>query len=240
MLSAWGDESASNATADPGTYIIAAAIMFDDDVDNCRDAMGRLRLGTERKVHWRSDSPARHRHVVQVVRDLPVEGFVVVRNSTGEPPERCRRKCLERLVPQLHELSCQTLTLESRGSAPDRRDMRLVDALRRSRTISSAIKVDHLPGPKDPLCGLRTHCVGPLFHTGPAIRHICANSRRAPRSRSSTPDHIQTRREPRALSSGRNSRGSLPDLTAMGLAMPSLYRAAAGRQLSNCQAPAHH
>lgn len=152
MFSAWGDESGSNARKDPGTYLIAAAIVQDEYVDPCRDAMGGLLLPHERKVHWRDDSDNRRRRVVDVVLSLPVEGFVVVRQvGAGDHPERARRKCLERLVPELESLGCAAFTLESRGFVQDQRDMSMVDSLRRARAVSSAIKVHHQPGPKDPL-----------------------------------------------------------------------------------------
>jgi len=63
-LSAWGDESQSNASRDPGTYILAVAALFDADLDAARDAMSQFRLNAKRKLHWRSDSPSRHRKVV--------------------------------------------------------------------------------------------------------------------------------------------------------------------------------
>jgi len=152
MMSAWGDESGSNARKDPGTYLMAAAILANEDVGTSRDAMSRLLLPRESKVHWRDDQAARRRQVVNAVLELPVEGFVVVRQSMGgEPSERARRKCLDRLLPELEALGCSSLVLESRGAVQDRRDMAMIDALRRTRAVSSAIKVDHQPGPKDPL-----------------------------------------------------------------------------------------
>lgn len=152
MFSAWGDESGSNARKDPGTYLIAAAIVQNEHVDPCRDTMGQLLLPHENKVHWRDDSDARRREVINAVLALPVEGFVVVRQSGfDDHPERARRKCLERLVPELESFGCSAFTLESRGATQDRRDMAMVDTLRRSRAVTSAIKVHHQPGPKDPL-----------------------------------------------------------------------------------------
>lgn len=154
MLNAWGDESAYSDAADVGTYLIAAALLFDEAVDESRHAMSRLQSRSEPKVHWRADSPARHHQVVGVLKEMPVEGFVVVRNSAGEAPERRRRKCLERLLPELDNLGCQALTLESRGRADDRRDMNMVAALRAQRVLSAGLRVDHLAGPKDPLLWL--------------------------------------------------------------------------------------
>lgn len=94
VTTAWGDESQSNSTLDPGTYILAVALTFNDDIETIREGMTKLLLPGNRKVHWRDDSAARHRWVANTIAELPVEGFVVVRHAPQDSAERSRRKCL--------------------------------------------------------------------------------------------------------------------------------------------------
>lgn len=164
MLTAWGDESQSMAALDPGTYILAAALSFDEDLAAIRSTMERMKLPSERKMHWQSDSPARHRKVVDAISELPVEGFVVVRATSQDRAERSRRKCLEMLLHELHGHLCSSLTLESRGKADDKRDVDLVGKLRRRRLPGGSVPVFHEVGPKQPMLWIADAICGAVMH----------------------------------------------------------------------------
>lgn len=152
MFSAWGDESGSVAHADPGVYLMAAVVAEPSIAEELRDAMRPLLLAGQKKVHWRGDSHARHDLVAAVVAELPIDAVVVVRRGPdGERDERRRRKCFETLAPLLAGLGCTELTLESRGVRDDRRDRDMVDALRASRRLDARLRLEHTPGPADPL-----------------------------------------------------------------------------------------
>ena len=151
MLTAWGDESQSNRVLDPGTYILAAVVTLDEDLDAMRQAMMALRLAGSAKVHWRTDSDTRHRKIVADICQLPVAGVVVIRQVSGEDSKRSRRKCLEVLLAELQEFGCRSLTLESRGRADDRRDVETTRHLQRRRQRGSDVRLFHEVGPKEPL-----------------------------------------------------------------------------------------
>lgn len=139
------------AARDPGTYILAAALSFDEDLEAIRLTMETMRLPSERKLHWRADRPGRHRKVIDKIAELPVEGFVVVRTSLCDKPERARRKCLEALLMELSAHECTSLTLESRGKHDDRRDIEHVGKLKRQRSPGCTVPVYHEVGPKQPM-----------------------------------------------------------------------------------------
>jgi hypothetical protein len=148
-LRAWGDESGSVPHVDPGAYLLSAVSVSPGRVDDVRDRMARLRRPAEKKLHWRGDSRARHEHVLRELDGAEVDAVVVVRDGRpDERPERQRRKCLEHFLSALGAID--HLTLESRGSALDRRDRDLVDALRASHRLGG-LRVDHVPGPADPM-----------------------------------------------------------------------------------------
>ncbi|MGN6238183.1 MAG: hypothetical protein ACTHNI_00445 [Cellulosimicrobium cellulans] len=148
---AFGDESASRRQMDPGVYMFAAAVLEPARVVSVRAQMRDLLLPGQKKVHWREDRDRRHSVVVDAIAQAGVEALVVVRQGPdGESDERRRRKTLERFVPELEALGCAHLVLESRGPADDRRDRVMLDALR-ARQLSTSLRLDHTPGPGEPL-----------------------------------------------------------------------------------------
>ncbi|GAA4849195.1 hypothetical protein GCM10023221_30620 [Luteimicrobium xylanilyticum] len=152
MFSAWGDESGSVSSVDPGTYLMAAVVVEPPAVEELRDAMRPLLLPGQKKAHWRGDSDTRHDVVSAVVADLPLDAVVVVRcGPDRDRDERRRRKCFEVLAPLLADLGCTELTLESRGVRDDRRDRDMLDALRASRRLGPSMRLKHAPGPADPV-----------------------------------------------------------------------------------------
>lgn len=148
---AWGDESGSVAHVDKGVYLMAAVIAAPTDAPELVEAMRALALPGERKVHWRGDTEARHDEVVDVISGLPIEAIVVVRQGPeDERDERRRRKCFELFVPQIDELGCVELVLESRGVKADKRDRDMLDAMR-ARHAVGGLRLNHSPGPADPV-----------------------------------------------------------------------------------------
>lgn len=148
---AYGDESASRRQLDPGVYMFAAALLEPAREIAVRALMRDLLLPGQKKVHWREDRDRRHDVVVDAIAHAGVEALVVVRQGPdGESDERRRRKTLERFVPELEVLGCAHLVLESRGPADDHRDRVMLDALR-ARRLSTSLRLDHTPGPGEPL-----------------------------------------------------------------------------------------
>ena len=105
-------------------------------------------------------------------RSLGVEHFVVVHCAPDIDirPERQRRLCLGRLVPELAELGVTRVIAESRGRADDRRDAQAVEHLRQSRRLSGPFHIDHARGPFDPLLWVPDACCGVI------TRHRCGDS----------------------------------------------------------------
>lgn len=153
-LVAWGDESGSAASTDPGVYLMSAVITEVDRAHELRNAIRPMLLPSRRKVHWRGDSRAQHDRVIELMTGLPIEALVVVRiGPDTDRDERQRRKCLEHFLPELSERGCDHLILESRGRADDRRDRNMLDALRAQRRISG-FRLEHVAGPADPVLWL--------------------------------------------------------------------------------------
>ncbi|WP_280431551.1 hypothetical protein [Nocardia brasiliensis] len=159
MLTAWGDESGSQPARDPGTYILAAALIEDDDIPLVRKTMDGLLLPGETKVHWHGSSEERRHALVCTVASLPVCGLVVVHCDLSANDRRHRRKCLEHLFPHLEYLACGSVTLESRG-AKDGSDLDILQKFRARQIVTGPLRLDHVVGRSesvlavaDVLCG---------------------------------------------------------------------------------------
>lgn len=170
--SAFVDESQSYAALDPHTYILAAAVCADEDLEETRAVMGDLKINAP-KVHWRDESDRRRDEIVKTICASPVQHLVVVRDGRqGEKPERRRRHCMEVLVSTLDELDVHSATFESRGPADDNRDRKMLDALRSKKQVRGRLRMEHVAGPRDPLlwipdalCGaVSQHRVGVTRH----------------------------------------------------------------------------
>lgn len=79
MLQAWGDESGSVASRDPGTYLLGAVIVAVDRLDDLRAAMRAVPRRGGSKLHWSSDDGAGHRRTLMAALEVDLEAFVVVR-----------------------------------------------------------------------------------------------------------------------------------------------------------------
>ncbi len=151
-LRAWVDESGSDWTHDPGTYVLAATIGRPDAELGIRDQISRLRLPGQVKLHWRNEDTKRRSRITHAVAGYDLEHLVVVRAGfVGDRPERRRRKCLERLLYELETKAVDDIVLESRGPVDDRRDIEMLHALRGQRYLPTAIRLTHVVGRHEPM-----------------------------------------------------------------------------------------
>lgn len=151
-LHAWIDESGSDHRLDPGTYILAAALTEIEREDETRQVMEGLRLPGQKKLHWRDENRRRQRQISTAVARLEQSHLVVVRTSDpSDTIKRRRNKCLERLLVELEARGITQATFESRGAADDRRDLELVQALRGVHRLGPGLRIEHQPGPSEPL-----------------------------------------------------------------------------------------
>jgi hypothetical protein len=150
MLTAWGDESGSQPDADPGTYIITAVLIEDDDVAVTRKTVSSLMLPGEKKVHWHGSSDVRRRELVRAVAELPIFGITIVHNEEGAKDRRGRRKCLEQMLPRLADFECTGFTMESRGTM-DNSDLDILQKFRARKVVDDRLRIHHARGLAEPV-----------------------------------------------------------------------------------------
>ncbi len=151
-LVAWVDESGSDHAVDPGTYIMAAAITDESQIESVRSAMSGLLLRGQVKLHWRDERASRQLTIAKAIARVGIEHVVVVTtpHDSGRS-ERQRRLTLEVLLPELARLGVARVVLESRGRADDYRDRKMLDHLRQRRLIELPLHIDHLVGRHEPM-----------------------------------------------------------------------------------------
>ena len=176
-FSAWIYESGSNRQADPGTYILSAAVCAQAHVDAIRDSMRALLIAKgHRKLHWRDEDRGRQRVIAATIAALDVEHLVVVRSNatTAGHPERQRRLCMERLLPELVAMGVGQAIVESRGRKDDQNDHRTLDILRRKHALGGRLHLDHVGGPTEPMLWIADACCGAVtqFRCGDPAHYL--------------------------------------------------------------------
>jgi hypothetical protein len=138
------------STTGVGAYILAAAMMADEDCGSARATVSALgRPG--RRFHWRDAGQAERHRAVGVIAGLPALHLVVIGTKLDpHRQERARRHCLRRLVHELEVAGVDQLWLESRTPRQNLRDVQAVDGFRAARIIS-ALHVDHVRPMGEPL-----------------------------------------------------------------------------------------
>ncbi|WP_433500845.1 DUF3800 domain-containing protein [Sphaerimonospora sp. CA-214678] len=141
MLTAYIDESLRRRPHDDSVYAMAAVIVDLADRDDIRLTLETLRLGKQRRLHWRDESPAHRLDISRTLTELPLDSIVTVCiHDRTIRHERARRLCLERLFYELDSRNVERVTLESRYTE-DRLDRSLLTSMRRSLRISLTMEV---------------------------------------------------------------------------------------------------
>ena len=144
--------------------------------------------------------------LAEALGSAPVKHLVVIHTGPDVRGERRRRKCLELVFLAFSAREVIFATFESRGPADDKRDMPMLGGLRSAEVRGSSLWILHHRDPEDPLrwlsealCGVVTSVRTGEPEYREQIKHTLKILQCEP-----------TRAKPRALSSGRKSRGSLP------------------------------
>jgi hypothetical protein len=90
--------------------------------------------------------------IAETVAQLPLYGAIVVTTiTTGARQERARARLLTYLLPRLeHTEHAGRIVLESRARS-DKHDVRTRDQLRRSRSLSAKLRMDHETKAAEPI-----------------------------------------------------------------------------------------
>ncbi|MEV4264971.1 hypothetical protein [Kribbella sp. NPDC049584] len=155
-LSAWVDESIVVTREGIGGYYTMAATVADPSTcEDVREQLRALTVGRSGRLHWANESGKRRDAIAALIAGVDLAAVVVVGSPLlGSKQERARRCCLERLLHELGVFGVGDVWLESRSTAPDRRDIRLVDSARRKGLVPSSLKVGFARPKEEPMLWL--------------------------------------------------------------------------------------
>lgn len=147
---AYVDES---EPSDGGTYLLSCALVAQEEADSVRAALSQAKPPAAKKLHWHRTRPADRPDLARTVAGLPALHVVVVRQDChDEPSERRRRKCLECLLVVLdRQYDVTEMVIEARQGRQNARDLTIVNLLRATGVVRSAVRVRHVPGPQEAL-----------------------------------------------------------------------------------------
>ncbi|WP_159621089.1 hypothetical protein [Ruania rhizosphaerae] len=151
---AWVDESMHMAQGQlrEGIYVLAATVADPSVCDEIRDLLRTLRTVPDAKLHWKDAGGSHRLRICERLADVGVFHAVVVGVSVDpRRQERARRLCMERLVFELAGHEVAQVWVESRTDSLNRRDRRLVDALRTRRVMPPAMMLDFALPREEPM-----------------------------------------------------------------------------------------
>lgn len=140
---AWGDESA-RMRHKPPMYLMCASVFEKGSEDGLAE-LAKAKPSGMRKLHWYDMEVKEKVRSLEAIARIPHWSMVAICSPMviGPRQERARRKCLERLLPQLEERGVDLLTLESRWKQEDKSDVDMVYALR-NRKMIERIRIEHI------------------------------------------------------------------------------------------------
>ncbi|WP_375001745.1 hypothetical protein [Aeromicrobium sp. CTD01-1L150] len=139
---AWIDESADVGGYSPGFYVLAATISDIPRSQAIRSTLRSLVFPGQHRIHWRDETPRRRHHLAGAIADLDLTHVVAIAPADASKQERARRKCLQRLLYEVHQYGVTRVWLESRQDALDHRDREMVAALHSTRAVPRSLTVD--------------------------------------------------------------------------------------------------
>jgi hypothetical protein len=122
-----------------GLYVVAAVVVI-EDVDAARHAARSVLVRRQPRFHWRNESEARRRLMLERMSDLSIDARVYVRDPIA--PRRqagARALCLNALLWDLWQAEVDDLVIETRQPHADAADRRTIVAAQRARRASPTL-----------------------------------------------------------------------------------------------------
>ncbi|MGH3899653.1 MAG: hypothetical protein ACRDTA_15705 [Pseudonocardiaceae bacterium] len=143
-LTAYVDEAGGRLADGQWTYALGAVLLSADQHGASVATLRSLLLPARPFLRHYDETPARRTAIAGVLAQLPLHGAIVVTTVTDNTfQERARGRLLTYLLPRLEHMEhTGRVVLESRARS-DKHDVRTRDRLRRSRSLSAGLHVDH-------------------------------------------------------------------------------------------------
>ena len=162
QLVAYIDESSAYRPPNRQEYMICAAIIDSQDLEQVREELRPLLLPGQVKLHWTDERNSRRRKIVETLSGIDsMQAIITHQSEVSKRTERHRRKCLEQMYFELSEMHIHNVTLESRQEAQNKRDLAHIVALQ-GQGQSVNIRLQHVRGGDDPILWVPDAVLGAL------------------------------------------------------------------------------
>lgn len=162
QLVAYIDESSAYRPPNRQEYMICAAIIDSQDLEQVREELRPLLLPGQVKLHWTDERNSRRRKSVETLSGIDsMQAIITHQSEVSKRTERHRRKCLEQMYFELSEMHIHNVTLESRQEAQNKRDLAHIVALQ-GQGQSVNIRLQHVRGGDDPILWVPDAVLGAL------------------------------------------------------------------------------
>ena len=162
QLVAYIDESSAYRPPNRQEYLICAAIIDSQDLEQVREELRPLLLPGQVKLHWTDERNSRRRKIVETLSGIDsMQAIITHQSEVSKRTERHRRKCLEQMYFELSEMHIHNVTLESRQEAQNKRDLAHIVALQ-GQGQSVNIRLQHVRGGDDPILWVPDAVLGAL------------------------------------------------------------------------------
>ena len=162
QLVAYIDESSAYRPPNRQEYMICAAIIDSQDLEQVREELRPLLLPGQIKLHWTDERNSRRRKIVETLSGIDsMQAIITHQSEVSKRTERHRRKCLEQMYFELSEMHIHNVTLESRQEAQNKRDLAHIVALQ-GQGQSVNIRLQHVRGGDDPILWVPDAVLGAL------------------------------------------------------------------------------
>ena len=162
LLVAYIDESSAYRPPNRQEYMICAAIIDSQDLEQVREELRPLLLPGQVKLHWTDERNSRRRKIVETLSGIDsMQAIITHQSEVSKRTERHRRKCLEQMYFELSEMHIHNVTLESRQEAQNKRDLAHIVALQ-GQGQSVNIRLQHVRGGDDPILWVPDAVLGAL------------------------------------------------------------------------------
>jgi hypothetical protein len=148
---------------DQGMYLLGAVVADPSVCGPTRDELRAVLPKGARKLHWTDMEDREKKQVTGLVTRFDVAHIVVIGTPLDlKKQEQARAKCMKRLLWELGQLEVSQVFLEQRTSSLNKRDMKLVENLRGSRSMPKTLRVDIAQPSTEPMLWIPDQVLGAM------------------------------------------------------------------------------
>lgn len=124
------DETQAELRQGDARYVLLAAAVVGEAADRTRDALRRLLLPRQRRLHWNDERAARRDRIIKAISRMEFISYAAVEPYARRTLEqRARASCFHHLLPALVDAGVGEVVVERRDEHLDREDRQTIAAM---------------------------------------------------------------------------------------------------------------